>query len=194
MDNVRKIFAEREQATSDERRALTDCLDKYSQAAIDLEQIALQGLSEKLCRFELEQHQDRENWKIDDNTVIQRMTSYFQSTQYKNAFSRLMGLSRYVKQPCTVTYIAELIVISRTAAHQFVKDCLAESWITAIQMPNKTVGYWASDVLVEQLEIHAKYTSDAVSRIGVGSDGMLYRMAVKRKAALHSTQYQNVAD
>jgi hypothetical protein len=186
MDNVRKIFAEREQATSDERRALTDCLDKYSQAAIDLEQMALQGLSEKLCRFELDQHQDRENWKIDDNHVIQRMTSYFQSTQYKSAFSRLMGLSRYVKQPCTVGYISERVVISRTAAHHFVKDCLAESWITAVQMSNKTIGYWASDVLVEQLEIHARYTSDAVYKIGVANDGMLYRMAVKRKAALHS--------
>jgi len=102
MDNVKNFFAERERAASGERRALDECITKYSQATNDIEQIALQSYSAKLCQLEADLHFDRENWKVDDDPITQRMTSYFQSSQYKNAFARLMGLSRYVKQPYTV--------------------------------------------------------------------------------------------
>jgi len=194
MDNVKNFFAEREQAASGERRALDECITKYSQATNDIEQIALQSYSAKLCQLEADLHFDRENWKVDDDPITQRMTSYFQSSQYKNAFARLMGLSRYVKQPYTISYIAERVVVSRTTAHQFVKDCMAESWITGIQMADKTMGYWASDVLMIGLEEHAKYTSDQVETSGAAHDGALYRMARQRKVSLYSNQYKSVAD
>jgi len=159
---------------------------------IDLLQIALDAYSSSLCRIDLDLHMDRENWKNDDDSRTQQMTSYFQSSSYKNAFCRLMGLSRYVKQPSTVAYISKRIVVSRTAAHGFVKDCLKQEWITAVQLPNKSVGYWGSDVLINELEIHARYVLNLVEKHNVNADGDFYKMAVERKAALYFQTEKNV--
>ena len=151
----------------------------------ELEHIALQDYTASLCLIDLDLHQDRENWKIDNDQVTQRMTSYFQSSQYKNAFARLMGYAKYVKQPCTISWISKRIVISRTAAHVFVKDCLSEGWITAVEISDKTIGYWASDILSKGLEEHARYTHDKVESTGVNATGALFKIAKDRKAALH---------
>jgi len=158
---------------------------------IDLLQIALETYSASLCKIDLDLHMDRENWKNDDDSRTQQMTSYFQSSSYKNAFCRLMGLSRYVKQPSTVAYISKRIVVSRTAAHGFVKDCLQQNWITTVQLPNKTVGYWGSDVLISELEIHARYVQNLVEKHNVHAEQAFYKMAVERKAALYSQRYEN---
>ena len=166
----------------------------YSQTADEIERIALQDYTASLCLIDLDLHQDRENWKVDDDQVTQRMTSYFQSSQYKNAFARLMGYAYYVKQPATISWISQRIVISRTAAHQFVRDCLAEKWITAVQISDKTTGYWASSVLIKGLEEHARYTQDKVESTGVSATGALFRIAANRKVSLHSNRYKNVAD
>ena len=166
----------------------------YSRNADEIERIALQDYTTSLCLIDLDLHQDRETWKVDNDQVTQRMTSYFQSSQYKNAFARLMGYAYYVKQPSTISWISQRIVISRTAAHQFVRDCLAEKWITAVQISDKTTGYWASNVLIKGLEEHARYTQNKVESTGVSTAGALFKIARNRKAALHSNQYQNVAD
>ena len=189
MDNVKNFFAEREQASSVERRALDECITKYSQATNDIEQIALQSYSASLCLIDLDLHQDRESWKIDNDQVTQRMTSYFQSSQYKNAFARLMGYSFYIKQPSTVSWISERIVISRTAAHAFVKDCLAENWIIPVQITDKTTGYWAANALIKGLEEHAVYTASKVESLGLSAKAAKLKRARKCKVSLHSNRY-----
>ena len=188
MDNVEKIFAEREQAASGERRAVTECFDKYSQAVNDIEQVSLSTFTYSLCKLDLQLHADRMNWARRD-----RMTAYFQSSPYKAALSRLMTLARYDKWACTVKYISDRICVSRVAAHTFVNDCLAEKWIISVQMSNKSLGYWASDSLMDAMEKHSNYISDSVKYQNVDEDGEIYRMSKRRKdrhkAALHSNQY-----
>ena len=76
--------------------------------------------------------------------------------------------------------------ISRTAAHAFVKDCLAEGWINAVQITDKTTGYWAADVLIKGLEEHALYTAGKVQKIGLNAKAANLKKAIKCKAALHS--------
>jgi hypothetical protein len=166
----------------------------YSQTADEIERIALQDYTASLCLIDLDLHQDRENWKVDNDQVTQRMTSYFQSSQYKNAFARLMGYSYYVKRPSTVSWISRRIVISRTAANAFVKDCLAENWIMPVQITDKTKGYWATDVLLKGLEEHAVYTASKVESIGVNKKAAKLKKATKCKVSLRSNRYQNVAD
>ena len=175
VDKLKKISQRTE---SREPRAVANFLQNESQA--------LQIYSAGLCLIDLDLHQDRENWKIDNDQVTQRMTSYFQSSQYKNAFARLMGYSYYMKQPSTISWISERIVISRTAAHAFVKDCLAEGWINAVQITDKTTGYWAADVLIKGLEEHALYTAGKVEKIGLNAKAARLKKARKCKVSLRS--------
>jgi len=175
VDKLKKISQRTE---SREPRAVANFLQNESQA--------LQIYSAGLCLIDLDLHQDRENWKIDNDQVTQRMTSYFQSSQYKNAFARLMGYSYYMKQPSTISWISERIVISRTAAHAFVKDCLAEGWINAVQITDKTTGYWAADVLIKGLEEHALYTAGKVESLGLNQKAARLKKARKCKVSLHS--------
>ena len=175
MDKLKKISQRTE---SREPRAVADFLQNESQA--------LQIYSASLCLIDLDLHQDRENWKIDNDQTTQRMTSYFQSSQYKNAFARLMGYSFYMKQPSTISWISKRIVISRTAANAFVKDCLAESWIIPVQITDKTRGYWAADVLITGLEEHALYTAGKVEKIGLNAKAANLKKAIKCKVSLRS--------
>ena len=164
----------------------------YSQTADEIERIALKDYTASLCLIDLDLHQDRENWKVDNDQVTQRMTSYFQSSQYKNAFARLMGYAYYVKQPSTISWISRRIVISRTAANAFVKDCLAENWIIPVKITDKTKGYWASSVLIQGLEEHAVYTAEKVKSLGLHVKAAKLEREKKCKAALHSNQYKSV--
>ena len=183
MDKLKKIS---QRAESRKPKAEANFLQNQSQA--------LQIYSACLCLIDLDLHQDRENWKVDNDQTTQRMTSYFQSSQYKNAFARLMGYSYYMKQPSTISWISKRIVISRTAANAFVKDCLAESWIIPVQITDKTRGYWAADVLIKGLEEHAVYTANKVESLGLNQKAAKLKKARKCKVSLHSHQYKNVAD
>ena len=173
---------------------LDSTFNRYLKTADEIEHTALQSYSASLCLIDLDLHQDRESWKVDDDQVTQRMTSYFQSSQYKNAFARLMGYSFYTKQPSTISWISKRIVISRTAANAFVKDCLAENWIIPVQITDKTTGYWAANALIKGLEEHAVYTASKVESLGLSAKAAKLKRARKCKVSLHSNRYKNVAD
>lgn len=83
----------------------------------------LREYARELCVHQLSVHQARQT-RMD--TKIQR---YFNSSQGRNAFARLMCLATFDGVDHTRADIARELHMTRAAATKMVDECLAENWI-----------------------------------------------------------------
>lgn len=83
----------------------------------------LREYARQLCAHQLGVHQARQT-RMD--TKIQR---YFNSSQGRNAFARLVCLATFDGTDQTRSDIARKLHITRAAATKMVDECLAENWI-----------------------------------------------------------------
>ena len=93
-----------------------------------------------------------------------RMSDYFTSTNNRLGFYYLMLKCSYVKQPYTVTQIAEALIISRQSATTLVQECLAEGWIEQCECPKKH--YQASKILIDADSHYALRRLERLKKIG----------------------------
>ncbi len=89
----------------------------------DIHRNLLREYARELCVHQLSVHQARQT-RMD--TKIQR---YFNSSQGRNAFGRLMCLATFDGNDHTRADIARELHITRAAATKMVDECLAENWI-----------------------------------------------------------------
>ena len=134
----------------------------------------------QLCYYEMAKYEGRQTRL---NGPMQR---YFNSTQTKNAFSRLMYIAANVKSDYTKTNIATKLHISRQAAHQMVEECLDAGWIE-IDKDGRCPTYKATQTLENGLMKYAEFAFGTGEGIGV----VHYRQAIsnydeaERKASLY---------
>lgn len=83
----------------------------------------LREYARELCVHQLSVHQARQT-RMD--TKIQR---YFNSSQGRNAFARLMCLATFDGADKTRADVARELHMTRAAATKMVDECLAENWI-----------------------------------------------------------------
>ena len=98
-----------------------------------------------------------------------RLNRYFNSTQRRNTFSRLMCLATYVNALYTPSYIAEQLFISRQATHQMIRDCLEEGWVEYQITDTGAKGYRATAELIEAMEDYAERYFQTVQLTGLHS-------------------------
>jgi len=100
----------------------------------------------ELCKHQIAIHQIRQT-RMD--TSIQR---YFNSTQARNTFARVMVLASYVNTLYTKSNIADELVISRQAAHTMVEECLSAGWVEHGGECCGGKGYRATQEVVDAME------------------------------------------
>lgn len=115
-----------------------------------IERQLIKEYARELCVHQISVHQARQT-RMD--TKIQR---YFNSSQTRNAFARVVCLAALDDKPVSRSEIAQTLHISRQAASDMVGDCLASEWIT--ETPER--GLYASPILIDAL-IH--YTEEHVA-------------------------------
>ena len=89
----------------------------------DIHRNLLREYARELCVHQLGVHQARQT-RMD--TKIQR---YFNSSQGRNAFARLMCLATFDGKAHTRADIARELHMTRAAATKMADECLAENWI-----------------------------------------------------------------
>lgn len=89
----------------------------------DIHRNLLREYARELCVHQLSVHQARQT-RMD--TKIQR---YFNSSQGRNAFARLMCLATFDGKAYTRADVARELHMTRAAATKMVDECLAENWI-----------------------------------------------------------------
>lgn len=89
-----------------------------------------------------------------------RISDYFNSTNNRLGFYYLMLRAAYVKQPYSVTNIAEQLNISRQSATTLVQECLAEGWVQICDCPGKH--YQASKTLSDA---DSQYALERIGRV-----------------------------
>ncbi|MDC0134507.1 MarR family transcriptional regulator [Alphaproteobacteria bacterium] len=68
------------------------------------------------------------------NTKLQ---AYFNSSQNRNTFARIMTKAYIEQEPVTITYICELLNANRSSVSLMVDECEKEGWITIARSSNK---------------------------------------------------------
>ena len=106
------------------------------------EETLFKAYARELCAHQIGIHKARQTRM---NTDIQR---YFNSTPARNAFARFMCLATYDNALYKKSNIAEVLCISRQAAHTMVEECLNAGWIERV----KDEGYRATEELVWGME------------------------------------------
>tara|TARA_B100000927_G_C16422526_1_gene452005 strand:- start:6 stop:572 length:567 start_codon:yes stop_codon:yes gene_type:complete len=134
----------------------------------------------QLCYYEMAKYEGRQT------RLNGPMQKYFNSTQTKNAFARLMHIAAKVKSLYTKTNIATELHITRQAAHQMVDECLDAGWIE-VDQAGRCPTYKATQTLQDGLMKYAKFALETGQGIGV----VHYRQALsnydeaERKVSLH---------
>ena len=110
----------------------------------------IEGINQALCLQQIELH------KLRCREKQTRLNRYFNSTQRRHTFGRLMCLAHYVKELYTPSYIAEQLGVSRQAVHKMLKDCVEEGWVECKKTTHGTIGYRATETLKKALETYAE--------------------------------------
>ena len=134
----------------------------------------------QLCHYEMAKYEGRQT------RLNGPMQQYFNSTQTKNAFSRLMYIAANVKSVYNKTNIANELHISRQAAHQMVEECIDAGWIE-VDQDGRCPTYKATQTLQDGMMKYAEFAFGTGEGIGV----VHYRQAIsnydeaERKVSRH---------
>lgn len=90
-------------------------------------------------------------YAANQRTNFDKLARYFNSTPLRFNFGVLMVVAAYDKAPIGVTRIAELLGVSRPAAHTYVKDTVPQGWVVKSQCEGAD-RYHASEELVSRWE------------------------------------------
>lgn len=139
---------------------------------------ALNDFSYYLALTEIQIFKDRQRW-ISEN----KLTAWFQSSSEKSAFGRLLYIGTVVKEPYTLTQIANELNLSRQTISTYLRETVEAGWVVAEQK-GKTLYYKASDELCESIVGYADYSSDMFQMTEVHEAEHLLGLLKKRQKAL----------
>lgn len=134
----------------------------------------------QLCYYEMAMYHGRQT------RLNGAMQKYFNSTQTKNAFARLMYIAANVKSLYTKTAISHVLYITRQAAHVMVEECLDAGWIE-VDQDGRSPTYKASETLIDGVKMYADFAFEKGETIGVVHyfQSISNYDAAERKASLY---------
>ena len=68
-----------------------------------------------------------------------KISNYFNSSQNRNTFARIMSKAYITNKPYTITEICELLNANRSSVSIMVDECEQEGWITVLRDKNKAM-------------------------------------------------------
>lgn len=144
----------------------------------DIYKTALNDFSYHLARTEIQIFKDRQRWITES-----KLTAWFQSSSEKAAFGRLLYVGTVVKDPYTLTQIANELSLTRQTISAYLKETVAAGWVTSEQS-GKTLYYYASDELCKSIVEYADYSSDLFQMTEVHEAEHFLGLLKKRQNAL----------
>ncbi len=139
---------------------------------------ALNDFSYYLALTEIQIFRDRQRWISED-----KLTAWFQSSPEKAVFGRLLYVGTVVKEPYTLTQIANELNISRQTISNYLRETVDAGWVVAEQK-GKTLYYKASDELCKSIVGYADYSSDMFQMSDVHEAEHLLGLLKKRQKDL----------
>ena len=139
---------------------------------------ALNDFSYYLALTEIQIFKDRQRWISES-----KLSAWFQSSSEKSAFGRLLYVGAVVKEPYTLTQIANELNLSRQTISTYLRETVDAGWVVAEQK-GKTLYYKASDELCESIVGYADYSSDMFQMTEVHEAEHLLGLLKKRQKAL----------
>lgn len=139
---------------------------------------ALNDFSYYLALTEIQIFRDRQRWISED-----KLTAWFQSSPEKAVFGRLLYVGTVVKEPYTLTQIANELNISRQTISNYLRETVDAGWVISEQK-GKTLYYKASDKLCESIVAYADYSSDMFQMSEVHEAEHLLGLLKKRQKDL----------
>ena len=79
-----------------------------------------------------------------------KISNYFNSSQNRNTFARIMSKAYMTNKPYSITDICELLNANRSSVSIMVDECEKEGWITILRDKNKAM-CMATEVLYEAM-------------------------------------------
>jgi len=79
-----------------------------------------------------------------------KISSYFNSTQNRNTFARIMSKAYMTNKPYSITEVCELLSANRSSVSIMVDECEKEGWITVNRDKNKAM-CMATEALYEAM-------------------------------------------
>jgi len=71
--------------------------------------------------------------------ALSKIGAYFNSSQNRNTFARIMVKAYMTEKPYTITEICELLNANRSSVSVMVDECEKEGWITILRNKNKAM-------------------------------------------------------
>ena len=68
-----------------------------------------------------------------------KVSNYFNSSQNRNTFARIMSKAYMTNKPYSITEVCELINANRSSVSIMVDECEQEGWITVLRDKNKAM-------------------------------------------------------
>lgn len=144
----------------------------------DIYKTALNDFSYHLARTEIQIFKDRQRWITES-----KLTAWFQSSSEKAVFGRLLYVGTVVKDPYTLTQIANELSLTRQTISAYLKETVAAGWVISKQ-DGKTLYYYASDELCESIVGYADYSSEMFQIMEVHEAEHFLGLLKKRQNAL----------
>ena len=66
-----------------------------------------------------------------------KLQKYFNSSQNRNTFARIMSKAYQLQEPVTITYICESLDANRSSVSLMVDECVKEGWVSVLRDKNK---------------------------------------------------------
>jgi len=145
---------------------------------VDIYKAALNDFSYYLALTEIQIFKDRQRWIAES-----QMAAWFQSSPEKAVFGRLLYVGTVVKEPYTLTQIANELNISRQTISTYLKETVKAGWIVS-EKKGKTLYYMASNELCESIVGYADYSSDIFQMTDVHEAEHLLGLLKKRQKTL----------
>ena len=84
-----------------------------------------------VMEIEIELHRSR------TTRLRNKMECYFNSSQNRNTFARIMSKAYHLNEPVTITYICEVLDANRSSVSVMVDEAEKEKWISVLRDKNK---------------------------------------------------------
>ena len=104
-----------------------------------------------VMEIEIELHKAR------TTRIKTKLQVYFNSSQNRNTFARIMTKAYLIDDPVTITEVCELLNANRSSVSLMVDECEKEGWITIARTSNKAWCMASEDLYIATMDyVHWK--------------------------------------
>ena len=95
-----------------------------------------------------------------------KISNYFNSSQNRNTFARIMSKAYMTNKPYSITDICELLNANRSSVSIMVDECEKEGWITVLRDKNKAMCMATEELYVAMMKYVSWRKQNGKSIIG----------------------------